>query len=414
MKSLKTWFTLLILSSCIGILFSFVLLQHNIDSSSTSKIVESVCGVNSEACDTVNRSTASVFMGLPIAFWGLLYYGFIFVLFLFYIKIKDINFVHLIFWLSIGATFIDLSLMLYSLMILGTVCPLCAITYVATLFILIASIAIILNKKNSSNFKINLSVLFTLNSKDILIFTSSLFSVIVIALFSLVLFKNSANSVNLNSPEQLLEKAWESFKNRYEQSVEKIIPTNSSAMYGSEEPVVTIVEFADHLCPHCKIASENLKEIAEKYNKSLRIIYKYYPLDQECNHNIQRPFHIGSCKLSYATHCVQQQNIDLFWKLNKLIFDRQSQYMQPGAITESSIRDLLANVGANVTLTENCMKSPETKKSVESDVELGDALGVTGTPAIFINGRRISGIPITHFVERLLQFEAEKRFGVQK
>ena len=68
--------------------------------------------------------------------------------------------------------------------------------------------------------------------------------------------------------------------------------------WGSDTARVTIVEFADFQCPACKHLSDIMKEIKAIFKQQVLIVFKNYPLDNQCNQNIRRSFHPFACKIA--------------------------------------------------------------------------------------------------------------------
>ncbi len=403
----------MIVSAFVGIFLSGVLLKHHLDPYSKSAIVEAVCGAEGASdCEQVNRSDASIFLGLPIAFWGFIYYGIVFVLALFYYKVKENSLLKIIFSLSALAIVVDIGLLLYSLIVIERVCNLCLITYLCTITILTCVIILLNKNKVQKKFQIipDFSWLVSKSTVFIVLFLFSLFSVFLIDAFIYVYAKSSTGPRS-NNPSELLQQAWESFKKQYDGTDAKEIPVKHSAYKGASDPIITIVEFSDFLCGHCKKASSKIKDIFEKYENSVRIVYKHFPLDKECNQNIKRDFHNGSCKLSYASFCAQQSDMNKFWKIHDSIFEKQGEFLRKRSVTDSDLNAIFNSAGLNVSQMNACIKRGSTKKTIVDDIELGNKLNVSGTPSIFINGKRVRSLPIDYFLDRLLRHEAQRKFG---
>jgi protein-disulfide isomerase len=70
---------------------------------------------------------------------------------------------------------------------------------------------------------------------------------------------------------------------------------------------VTIVEFADYQCPHCKIAAESLKKVTEKFKGKVRLVFMDYPINPS---GISRA-------VAEASHCALEQG--KFWESIQLV-----------------------------------------------------------------------------------------------
>jgi protein-disulfide isomerase len=142
---------------------------------------------------------------------------------------------------------------------------------------------------------------------------------------------------------------------------------------GPADAPVTIVEFSDYECPYCVRAEATVKELLAKYPGKIKLVYRDYPL----------PSHAKAPKAAEAAHCAGDQG--KYWELHDKLFT-------PGAKLE--VADLKAHareVGLDGGKFDACLDSGAKAKEVETHKKAGDDVGVSGTPAFFINGRPLSG-----------------------
>ncbi len=150
---------------------------------------------------------------------------------------------------------------------------------------------------------------------------------------------------------------------------------------GPEDAAVSIVAFSDFECPYCQDANVELKSIHERYPDDVQIVFKNYPLDISCNANMQQPVHLYACKAAVIARCAGAQ--DRFWEMHDTIF----------ALPELNVTALDAlpdEIGLSAEAFATCVASDDVMQDLQADIDQGKTLGVTGTPAIFINGRRMS------------------------
>ena len=150
---------------------------------------------------------------------------------------------------------------------------------------------------------------------------------------------------------------------------------------GPEDAAVSIVAFSDFECPYCQDANVELASIHERYPDDVQIVFKNYPLDISCNANMQQPGHLYACKAAVMARCAGAQ--DRFWDMHDAIF----------ALPELSVGtlDMLPDeIGLSAELFAACVASGDVMQDLQADINQGKLLGVTGTPAIFVNGRRMS------------------------
>jgi protein-disulfide isomerase len=105
---------------------------------------------------------------------------------------------------------------------------------------------------------------------------------------------------------------------------------------------------------------------------------------------------------------VGRSSKDAFWKFVQGTFDDQANITESNADEKlTAIADAAGVKGADVA---PCAAKPDTKTRVEQSVALGQSVGVTGTPTLFINGRRIGnvvGLP-PEILKGLVEFAAKQ------
>ena len=146
---------------------------------------------------------------------------------------------------------------------------------------------------------------------------------------------------------------------------------------GPANAPVTIVEFSDFQCPFCSRLTPTLAEVEKKYGDKVRLVFRQYPL----------PFHQNAQKAAEASLCALDQG--KFWELHDAMFGNQSE------LGVDQLKAKAASLGMNADKFNKCLDSGEKASAIQADVKAGSAAGVSGTPAMFINGRFISGaVPI--------------------
>lgn len=165
---------------------------------------------------------------------------------------------------------------------------------------------------------------------------------------------------------------------------------------GNPDADVVIVEFADFECPYCKLASQIMDDVVKKYGDKVVVYYKHYPL----------PAHQYAELASRASVAAHRQG--KFWPVHDQLFKNQK------SLSQAKIISIAQRAGLNIGKFKTDLESPEVKSIVAQDRQEGEATGLTGTPTIFINGRRFLGDPspdsLYQAVEQAIA-EAEKAEG---
>jgi protein-disulfide isomerase/uncharacterized membrane protein len=151
---------------------------------------------------------------------------------------------------------------------------------------------------------------------------------------------------------------------------------------GPGDAEVTFVEFGDFECPFCRKLFFGLEHYAQTGGRSVRIVFAHYPLDSACNPNVERR-HPHACIAAFAGECARQQ--DKFWEYAETLFDNQS------ALERDDLLGYAKEHGLDVAAFTKCIDANATKKKIQADIELGNEVGITGTPTFFTNGYKWTG-----------------------
>jgi protein-disulfide isomerase len=163
---------------------------------------------------------------------------------------------------------------------------------------------------------------------------------------------------------------------------------------GAANAPVTVVEFSDLQCPHCKDAQPTLDRLAAE-DKNARVVFQNFPL----------PMHEWAMKAASYADCVSRSSPDGFWKFIQSIYGAQSDITAANAAEK--LTGFAEAAGVKGSDMATCAAKPETTTRVEHSLELGKALDVNSTPTIFINGRKLSagGLPYD-VLQKLVDFAA--------
>lgn len=160
-------------------------------------------------------------------------------------------------------------------------------------------------------------------------------------------------------------------------SLWKVIP---SAARFAGDPMARggMVHSAVLLCPFCARLQPTLDEARNRYGDRLRFVYRHFPLSS---------IHPHAWKAAEASLCAHDQG--RFWEMHDLLFAEQDSL---GIV---ALNEKAARLGLDAEAFDVCLDSRQHHETVLADVLDGEALGVTGTPTMFINGRLVSGaVPI--------------------
>jgi protein-disulfide isomerase len=143
---------------------------------------------------------------------------------------------------------------------------------------------------------------------------------------------------------------------------------------GPASAPVVLVEFSDFQCPYCRSFSATLKQVMEKYDGKVRLVFRQFPLAN---------IHKDAERAAEASLCAADQN--RFWDLHDYFFENQ------GKMGDEDILNQVEKLGLDREAFRSCLVAGKSESRVREDIRAGAAAGVEGTPTLFINGRYFSG-----------------------
>jgi len=167
------------------------------------------------------------------------------------------------------------------------------------------------------------------------------------------------------------------------------LPVGHSVPRGNKNAPVTIVEFSDFQCPYCAQAEPVLAQVLKAYPKEVRLVFKHYPL----------PFHNYAMLAAKASEAAKEQG--KFWEMHDLIFQNL------GRIDEQRLKDFAKQLGLNVEKFSSDLESHKYDKIIQQDMMLARNSDVTGTPTMFINGKRLQSRSFENF-KRMIDADLKK------
>jgi protein-disulfide isomerase len=143
---------------------------------------------------------------------------------------------------------------------------------------------------------------------------------------------------------------------------------------GPADAPVTIVEFSDFQCPFCGRFEPVVSQVMAEYPRQVRLIYRNYPLTT---------MHPDAQKAAEGAQCARDQG--KFWEMHDLLFAEQT------SLSVDALKEKARRLGLDTTAFNDCLDSGKARETIAADVRVGDELGITGTPASFVNGRFAGG-----------------------
>ncbi len=160
----------------------------------------------------------------------------------------------------------------------------------------------------------------------------------------------------------------------YEQPWVPVHPGDSPSV-GPDPAPVTIVMFLEVQCPYCVRGESTAQQVMDSYDGQVRLVYKHFPL----------AFHKEARPAAIAMEAARNQG--KFWPYQEALYARANELRSNAEL----LQEIATELGLNLNRFARDLEDPATAARVDADMEQGQALGVTGTPAFFINGYGLRG-----------------------
>lgn len=416
---------LMALLCVLGAVLSFISLKQHVALKLGLQSGLSFCNISAAVnCDSVAASQWAELFGFPVAGFGLIYYVLIFV---FALVALNSNIVHRY---SSAASLLSVSFfgLLYSIYLLiishfviGSLCLMCLGMDLVNFALFVLSLS--LSRERGFLTSLGLGI------KKLIAFLPFVFGAgeatsesraaarlgFVVAAFLTVTcyflpnFLAASLKGTIAPSSAAVQKALQAWRAK----TQDILTINPATDYssGPEDAPITVVEFSDYQCPACKMFYSQFEEVLKQYPEKVRFVLKNFPLDNKCNHSVKREFHQFACMFAAFTRCAGEQG--KFWETADFVFRLEmAQEVESEGISELLIQ------GAEVFsldqhVLQNCLKENRAMPGISSDIEQGLALGIQGTPSLWINGRRLD-LPSPENIKAVLQAVFDEILNAKK
>jgi protein-disulfide isomerase len=149
------------------------------------------------------------------------------------------------------------------------------------------------------------------------------------------------------------------------------IPVDGSPIAGKASAPIMIVEFSDFECPYCARVAPQLKELVEKYPDKVALMFKHFPLS----------FHKAAPAAHAASIAAHKQG--KFWEY------RYTLAPHFRGLTNDVFLQVAKEIGLDLAKFQKDMElAGDNQKKIDADMQLGQNVGVRGTPNFYVNGKK--------------------------
>ena len=354
------------LAASIYLLYVFIQIKLNPDAAASS-----ICNINERInCETVAASEYSIFLGIPLAIWGIMFYSYLTLISFVSLlrKAEDVNFFTLpMIFVPTAIVLVDNVYLAYiQSACIKSICIFCFSTYLVNILILLVIMIV---------YRFSLKRMISHTITDIKFLFASTGRVAATLLVGIGL----VGAVVYTSMNPLWPTAPMEVKHNK-------ITKGSTPDIGNPKALVKIYEVTDYLCPHCAKASAVMHHVAESYKDKVYLRHVDYPLEAKCNSYMKSDFHPGACQSAMAVRCAAKQN--QFWSFHFNVFKNQR------SLSHSTLLELAKKQELDMDAFMKCLedKDGSITAGIKKDIEFSHSHEIRGTPTFVINGKKYEGL----------------------
>lgn len=388
-----------------GIVVTGILLLQHYNPDLSLGIIS--CGSGFEnPCLAASNSPYASFLGIPSAAWGMFFY--LSMLFILLIADYAADFYYhaaLAVMLPLTALAVLIDIFLAAMLIkLGTACTYCIATYGINVAALVVLYLWYRKEKDSFSFIESLKDSMASNSAPARAAVSSLFVAVVLLGFTVYLTNSLLETRNPGQevPPQEVARFIDAF---YQSPATDYSFPESGMIIGNDDAPVTMHVYTDYLCSACYKFYEVEKRLLALHGRDLKIIYYHFPLDQDCNDDMQRSVYPNSCVASRAMEAAVAQGTFVEYLL---VHFKHYHEIHENGYSADKAKELAGSVkGFNISDFSSSLESRN--ENVQAHIEAAKTLGIQATPTLFIAGRKLEGVYPPELLSAIVQEELRRK-----
>lgn len=163
---------------------------------------------------------------------------------------------------------------------------------------------------------------------------------------------------------------------------DELVNDPMSAVGGNPDGDVTVVEFFDYNCPHCRRAVSVVAEV-ERKDPKLRLVYKELPI-------------LGASSVFAARAALASRKQDGYIAFHRALLQEDRR------LTEDRVMEIAGSVGLDIEKLKADMEDPAIRDALARNRELAQAIGITGTPSFVIGDELVQGAVDLNALEELI------------
>lgn len=342
----------------------------------------SFCSINGFVdCDAVATTTKSVFLGIPLAYWGMFFYTFVLML-LNVDKLSNIKGLGIlkvfksplsyISMLGLFSVVISVWLAITSFFLIHKLCILCFVTYFINFLITVFALD---NSIKSA---------FLQSVQD---FTDGVKTYTVPFVIALLLAGLFLSYTTLKMP----------FASR-RQSIKHYLTMKTNPykitgnILGNKNGKYKVEVYTDYVCPHCFMYNIMLHKVV-KENKEVYVQHHNFPLDTECNPYIDEQMHKGACRM--ARYAIAAENQGKYWEMASALFELHPK-------DDNEAIKLAKTLNIDIDKFKSDIASELTARRLKTEIDDAISNDIDGTPILVVGDRHYTGVKPYYEFKRII------------
>lgn len=204
-----------------------------------------------------------------------------------------------------------------------------------------------------------------------------IFTVVCVALLGAIIFFSKKDNIDVSgvNPDKLITKG------QY-----------ADHIFGNKNAKVILIEYGDFQCPYCGQAEPQVAAIIDEYKDHIAFVFRNFPLTNN---------HPNALAAATAAEAVSKESSDLYWKMHDSLYAHQQSWNNASVEERKGLFEKYAQaVGAQLSSYRTNVEDSQTMNKINFDLALGTKLGVSGTPAFFLNGKKIDDTTYNDLVNK--------------
>lgn len=150
-------------------------------------------------------------------------------------------------------------------------------------------------------------------------------------------------------------------------------------VYGKADSTVTLIEYGDYQCSHCATMQPFVEAVTKQYQDKLKFIFRNFPLGAS----------FPNSKAAAAT--VESAGLQgKYWEMHNKIYKQQADWTNlSGTSRTATFASYAKELGLNTDKFTNDISSSAIISKINYDQAIGKKIGITGTPAFYLNGTQL-------------------------